>query len=88
MGRYLSSDETLPGKNDVIVISEGFWKQKLGGKADVIGSTVQATSKGSQSRSSVSCRPASRNRDGMTPIFGRGTRGKAQTGRIARVMTG
>ena len=41
LGRFLTAEETKAGHNDVIVVSEKFWKRRLGGKADVIGTKVR-----------------------------------------------
>jgi len=40
MGRSLLSQEDNPGTEHVVVISDGFWKARLGSKSDVIGSSV------------------------------------------------
>jgi predicted permease len=41
LGRFLTLEETRPGHNDVIVVSEKFWKRRLAGKADVIGTKLR-----------------------------------------------
>ncbi len=41
MGRAFQPDDSLAGRNQVIVISEGFWRRALGARADVVGSTVR-----------------------------------------------
>jgi putative ABC transport system permease protein len=41
LGRFLTAEETRLGHNDVIVVSERFWKRRLGGRADVIGTKVR-----------------------------------------------
>jgi len=41
VGRYLTNDDERPGTPDVVVIGYDLWKRKLGGRADIVGSTVQ-----------------------------------------------
>jgi len=45
LGRYFTPEETLSGQNDVIVVSQRFWKRTLGGRADVIGMKVRLDGK-------------------------------------------
>ena len=40
LGRTFLEDEGRPGKEPVVVISERAWKRYLGGRSDVVGSTV------------------------------------------------
>jgi len=40
-GRLFSSDETLSGQNHVVIISDRFWKRRLGAAGDVIGKSVR-----------------------------------------------
>ncbi len=40
-GRYFTPDEETPGNNHVVIISDGFWKRRLGGVSDVINSELQ-----------------------------------------------
>jgi putative ABC transport system permease protein len=39
-GRVFTTDEDQPGKDDVVVISDSFWRDQFGRKADAIGSTI------------------------------------------------
>jgi putative ABC transport system permease protein len=41
LGRFLTQEETLQPHNDTVVVSERFWRQKLGSNPDVIGSKVR-----------------------------------------------
>ena len=41
LGRIFTADEDQPGKNRVIVISDGLWKRRFGADAQVIGQSVQ-----------------------------------------------
>ncbi len=43
-GRHFTPDEETPGNNQVVIISDGFWKRRLGGVADVINSELQLNS--------------------------------------------
>lgn len=40
-GRLISPEETQIGRNNVIVLSHGFWQRRLGGAANVINSSVR-----------------------------------------------
>ncbi|MGH7476613.1 MAG: ABC transporter permease, partial [Longimicrobiales bacterium] len=40
-GRTFVESETLPGGPAVAVISHGFWEERLGGRSDAIGSTIE-----------------------------------------------
>ena len=40
LGRNFTQDEDRPGGPPVVIVSDDFWKQYLGGRADVLGSTV------------------------------------------------
>jgi putative ABC transport system permease protein len=39
-GRTFSADEDLAGNDDVILVSEEFWRSRLGGREDIVGSTL------------------------------------------------
>lgn len=41
MGRVFTPQEDHPGHNDVVVASERFWREKLGGDPSVIGSSLR-----------------------------------------------
>jgi predicted permease len=41
MGRSFLPEEDVPGNEHVVVISDGFWKQRLGGAPGVIGSSIR-----------------------------------------------
>jgi putative ABC transport system permease protein len=43
LGRTLSASDGVVGAEHVVVISHGFWQNRLGGDPDVIGSTVRFT---------------------------------------------
>ena len=43
LGRTLSTSDGVVGAEHVVVISHGFWQNRLGGDPDVIGSTVRFT---------------------------------------------
>ena len=40
MGRGFLKGEDVEGRNDVVVVSHGFWRDKLGGRPDVLGSKI------------------------------------------------
>jgi putative ABC transport system permease protein len=40
IGRNFAPDEDQPGKNRVAIISNGFWRSRLGGRPDAVGETV------------------------------------------------
>jgi predicted permease len=40
-GRAFTRDEDAQGKNDVIILSDGLWHSRFGGRTDVIGSTME-----------------------------------------------
>jgi putative ABC transport system permease protein len=42
LGRgFLSSEDEVPGRDPVVVVSQAYWKRKLGGDPDVLGSTLR-----------------------------------------------
>ena len=42
LGRTFSADEDLRDRDAVIVLSHEFWQSRLGGRSDVVGSTINA----------------------------------------------
>ena len=40
LGRPLTAGDDRPGSPDVVVISDGLWRQRLGGRPDVLGSSL------------------------------------------------
>ena len=40
LGRIFHDDEDAPGRNRVVILSDGFWKQQFGGVADIVGRSV------------------------------------------------
>src|SRR5262245_12080542 len=45
MGREFTNEEDLPRGPKVVVVSHGFWKERLGGRSDVIGTTIELSSR-------------------------------------------
>jgi predicted permease len=41
LGRVFLPEEDAPGRNRVVVLSDGFWKRQFGGARDVIGRTLR-----------------------------------------------
>jgi predicted permease len=41
LGRVLLPEEDAPGRNHVVVISDGFWKRQFAGAADAVGRSLQ-----------------------------------------------
>ena len=41
-GRTFTQDEDLEGSDAVIILSHEFWQSRLGGRSDVVGSTIDA----------------------------------------------
>ena len=40
LGRTFTSEETEPGRDDVVVVSQGFWRTRLGSAGDAVGKTI------------------------------------------------
>ncbi|HSL70432.1 MAG TPA: ADOP family duplicated permease, partial [Longimicrobiales bacterium] len=40
LGRVFGENEHVPGRNDVIIVSHGFWQSQLGGRGDVLGTRL------------------------------------------------
>jgi predicted permease len=45
MGRVFTPEDDHPGHNDVVVASERFWREKLGGDPNVVGSQIRLNGK-------------------------------------------
>ena len=45
LGRVFLEEEGRPGRDDVVVISERAWKRYLGGRTDIVGSTIDLSRK-------------------------------------------
>src|SRR5215471_6516290 len=41
MGRMFSPEENQPGRNNVVVLSHQFWRQRLGGEANAVGRSIR-----------------------------------------------
>src|SRR3954453_19558246 len=41
LGRGFTAQEEVPGKDDVVILSHGFWQRQLGGRAEVLSPTLQ-----------------------------------------------
>jgi hypothetical protein len=41
LGRLLVADDAVPGKDDVVVLSEGLWRERFGAHPSVIGGTLR-----------------------------------------------
>ncbi len=41
LGRAFTEEETLPGRNNVIVLSHGLWQQRFGGDPNILGRTLR-----------------------------------------------
>lgn len=42
LGREFTADEDAPGKNTVMILSDGLWRSRFGGDSSVIGKTIDA----------------------------------------------
>jgi predicted permease len=40
-GRLFNADDEVPGRDQVVILSYGFWQRRFGGAPDVIGKTMQ-----------------------------------------------
>ncbi len=40
LGRFIRPEDNVPGGEHVMVSSHGFWRERLGGRSDVIGTTL------------------------------------------------
>ena len=45
MGREFTREEDRPGGPRVVIVSYGFWKERLSGRSDVIGATIELSSR-------------------------------------------
>src|SRR5262249_13637497 len=41
LGRMFSPEENQPGRNNVVVLSHQFWRQRLGGEANAVGRSIR-----------------------------------------------
>ena len=41
LGRAIGAEDTVPGAARVVLLSDGLWKQRFGGRAEVLGETVR-----------------------------------------------
>jgi putative ABC transport system permease protein len=40
LGRAISTDDDQPGKNQVVVLSDAFWRRRFGGDPEIVGKTI------------------------------------------------
>lgn len=40
IGRLFTPEENEPGRNNVVVLSDGLWRRRYGGSAEIVGSTI------------------------------------------------
>ena len=60
LGRTFRLDEEEPGRNQVVVLTHGFWQRRFGGDPDIVGQTVRVDGQpfliiGVSHRTSISC---------------------------------
>ena len=41
MGRFFLKEEDTPGRDDVVILSDGFWKRRMGADPEAVGRTLQ-----------------------------------------------
>jgi putative ABC transport system permease protein len=41
LGRTFAPDEDQPGKDNVVVLTHGFWQRRFGGETNIVGRTIQ-----------------------------------------------
>ncbi len=44
-GRVFTADDNRPGADNVVVVTEGFWKRSLGGQAEAVGRPIRLNSR-------------------------------------------
>ena len=43
LGRFFRPEEAIAGNNNVVVVSDRFWRSKLGGNPSAVGRTLRLT---------------------------------------------